>query len=167
MNTANFPPYFHPYIEKIPEGKDPFELLAINIKETIKAFAMVTDEQANGTYEEGKWSMKELLQHMIDSERIFCFRALAFARGDKASIPGYEQDDYASYSRANNRRLKDLLEELKLIRESTIILFKSFDQAMMNEVGNANGIDMTADKILYIIIGHELHHIDIIHQRYL
>ena len=84
MNITGFPKYFHQYIEKIPEGKDPFELLTVNLKNTIKTLAMVSDEEANNAYAKGKWSIKTVVQHLIDTERIFCFRALAFARGRRS-----------------------------------------------------------------------------------
>ncbi len=167
MNTTGFPEYFHAYIEKIPEGKDPFELLSINLKETIKTLAMVSDDQANRGYAEGKWSIKELIQHMIDTERIFCFRALAFARGEEAKIPGYDHEKYAAHSNSNARSLKSLLEEMRQVRAATISLFKSFSEEMLTREGNANGLPMTADKIKYILIGHELHHMSVIEQKYL
>lgn len=167
MNSENFPPYFRAYIEKIPEGRDPFELMEINLKETIKTLAMVSDDQANNAYAEGKWSIKEVVQHLIDTERIFCFRALAFARGETAKIPGYDHEQYAAASNANDRSLKSLLEEMRQVRAATISLFKSFTEEMLQKVGNANGLEMTADKIKYILIGHELHHMWVIEQKYL
>lgn len=167
MDTTGYPEYFHAYIEKIPEGRDPFELLTINLKSTIKTLAMVSDDQANNGYAPGKWSIKEMVQHIIDTERIFCFRALAFARGEEVKIPGYDHNQYAENSKANNRTLKSLLEELKLVRASTISLFKSFSEEMLASAGNANGKNMTAEQVLYILIGHELHHVWVLDQKYL
>ena len=167
MNSNGYPEFYQQYIERIPEGKDPFELLTINLKNTIKTLAMVSDDQANKGYAEGKWSIKEVVQHIIDTERIFCFRALAFARGEEAKIPGYDHNQYAANCQANNRSLKSLLEEMKLVRAATISLFKSFSDKMLGNVGNANGLEMTAGKILYIIIGHELHHVWVLDQKYL
>ena len=167
MDTTGYPEYFHSYIQKIPEEKDPFELLTINLKATIKTLAMVSDDQANNAYAEGKWSIKTVVQHLIDTERIFCYRALAFARGEKGKIPGYDHNEYAANCNANHRSLKSLLEEMKLVRAATISLFKSFSEEMLANVGNANGLEMTAGKILYILIGHELHHVWVLDQRYL
>jgi len=167
MDTSGFSEYFHQYIEKIPEDKDPFELLTINLKNTIKTLAMVSDDQANKGYAEGKWSIKEVVQHLIDTERIFCFRALAFARGEEGKIAGYDHEKYAANSAANERTLKSLLEEMKLVRAATISLFKSFSDEMLENVGNANGLEMTAGKIRYILIGHELHHVWVLDQKYL
>ncbi len=166
MNSASYPEYYRGYIEKIPEG-NPLELLMINLKETTKTLAMVSDDQANGAYEEGKWSIKDVVQHIIDTERIFCFRALAIARGEKGMIPGYDHNAYADNSMSNERTLKSLLEELKNVRISTIDLFKNFNQKMMQTEGNANGVPFIVEQFLYIIIGHEMHHRGVIEQKYL
>lgn len=166
MNPENYPAYFHPYIEKIPEG-DPLELLELGIKETIRTLAMVSEEQANQSYEEGKWSIKDLLQHLIDTERIFSYRALAISRGEFIKLPGYDHNVYAKEANANNRSLKGLLEEFKQLRASTIQLFSSFSDQMMQHEGNANDIKIKVEQIQYILIGHELHHVWVLNQKYL
>ena len=141
MNTKGYPPYFHSYIEKIPHG-EPLKLLEIGAKETLTTLAMVSEEQANSAYEPGKWSIKDLLQHLIDTERIFSYRALAIARGESTKLPGYDHDLYAKEANANHRSLKGLLEEFKQLRVSTIQLFSSFSDQTMQRKGNANGIDI-------------------------
>lgn len=166
MNADNYPEYFKAYIEKIPEG-DPIELLEYGIKETLKSLAMVSEDQAGSSYEEGKWTIKDLVQHMIDSERVFGFRAMSIARGEKGKILGYDHEAYAASASANHRSLKELLEELKRLRSVTVDLFKSFDDEMLQQKGNANGIEISAEQLMYITIGHELHHIHIINSRYL
>lgn len=166
MNSENYPPYFRPYIEKIPEGA-PLELLALNLKETLSTLAMVSDEQANQAYAPGKWSIKDLVQHLIDTERIFCYRALSIARGESSSLLGYDHDTYVVEAKANHRSLKSLLEELKNLRTATIDLFRSLSQEMLEKEGNANGLAMTPQKLQYILIGHELHHRSILVERYL
>ena len=167
MDSQAYPEFYQQYVDRIPEDKDPYELLSINLKNTIKTLAMVSDDQANKGYAEDKWSIKEVVQHLIDTERVFCFRALAFARGEGAKIPGFDQNLYAANCQANNRSLKSLLEEMKLVRAATISLFKSFSDAMLANVGNANGLEMTAGQILHIVIGHELHHVWVLDQKYL
>lgn len=167
MNPENYPAYYHEYIKKIPEGRDPFELFETNLKETIKTLAMVSDDQANKSYTAGKWSIKEVVQHLIDTERIFCFRALAFARGERSKISGYDHEVYTANSEANKRSLKSLLEEMREVRATTISLFKSFTEEMLQRVGNANNLEITPEKIKYILIGHELHHMWVIEQKYL
>lgn len=167
MDSSTYPEYYRQYIDRIPEDKDPFELFIINLKNTIKTLAMVSDDQANNGYAEGKWSIKEVVQHIIDTERIFCFRALVFARGEKVAIPGYDHNEYAANCNANKRTLKSLLEEMRQVRAATISMFRSFTHEMLQEVGNANEVEMTAEKVMYILIGHELHHMWVIDQKYL
>ena len=167
MDSKAYPEYYQQYIERIPEGKDPFELLIFTLKNTIKTLAMVSDEQANKGYSEGKWSIKEVVQHIIYTERIYAYRALSFTSGEKNAIRGYDHNEYAANSSANRRSLKDLLEELKRLRASTIDLFKSFSEEMIRSKGNANDLDMTAEQIMYILIGHEMHHMWVIEQKYL
>jgi len=166
MNSEHYPEYYKPYIEKIPAG-DPMYLLEEGNRESMRVLALISESQANYRYQEGKWSIKEIIQHLIDSERVFCFRAMSFARGEKQQLAGYDHDSYAQNSQADYRPLKDLLEEMQSCRKSTIHLFKSFAAHMMDEVGNANGLDISVAQILHVIIGHELHHIHVIQQKYL
>lgn len=166
MDVKNYPVYYQAYIEKVPQG-DPLLLLEAGVKESLRTLAMVSEEKANWAYAEGKWSIKDIIQHIIDTERILSFRALSFARGESSKINGYDHNSYVDEASANQRSLKDLLEELKRLRASTIDLFTSFTPEMLARKGNANGIDFIAEQFLYIILGHEIHHMDVIQQRYL
>ena len=166
MDIQTFPVYYQSYIKKVPKG-DPLDLLDLGVKETIKTMVMVTEEKANWAYAEGKWSIKDIVQHLIDTERIMSFRALSFARGEANKISGYDHDAYVTAAVANGRTLKKLLEELKRLRMSTIDLFKSFTPEMLENKGNANGVDFTAGQFIYILIGHEIHHMEVVVQRYL
>ena len=134
---------FHELINSIPEGKFGF------------------------AYAEGKWTLAELLMHIIDAERVFQYRALRFARNDKTPLAGFDQDDYIPECNAGGRSKKDLLEEYAAVRESTIKLFQSFDDEMLKRVGNASGSDMSARAMGFIICGHQAHHLKIIKERYL
>lgn len=166
MDSKAYPEYYQSYIERIPEG-DAFSLLELGLKETLKSLVMVSEEKANEAYAEGKWSIKEVIQHIIDTERIYAFRALSFARGENNAIRGYDHNEYAAASNANRRSLKELLEELKRLRASTVDLFKSFSDDMLQAKGNTNDLEMTAEQIMYILIGHELHHVWVLEQKYL
>jgi uncharacterized damage-inducible protein DinB len=166
MDIKTFPVYYQTYIEKVPKG-DPILLLEMGVKETIKTLVMVTEEKANWAYAEGKWSIKDIVQHIIDTERIFSYRALCFARGEVNSINGYDHNAYVDAGAANDRSLKDLLEELKRLRLSTIDLFKSFSKEMLAKKGNANGTDLTTEQVLFILLGHEIHHMEVVQERYL
>jgi len=166
MNSENYPPYFHQYIEKVPAG-DPLALLAEGMKESLRTLVLINDDQANHRYEAGKWSIKEIVQHLIDTERIFCYRALSFARGEQKSLAAYDHEDYVQHSNADYRGLKDLLEEWRTLRKSTVQMFRSFSKNMMEHEGNANGLKIRVEQLMYVIIGHELHHIQVINTKYL
>lgn len=118
-------------------------------------------------YAEGKWTIKEILGHLIDDERIYSYRALRFARNDSTELPGFDQERYAEYSDANNREINDLLDEFTLVRQSTIALFKSLDDAAFMRSGVADGKRVTVRALSYHIAGHELRHMNIIRERYL
>ena len=117
-------------------------------------------------YEEGKWSIKQMLVHIIDSERIFAYRALAFARNDKTSLPGFEQNDYVDASFADDRKLYQILEEFGNVRASTIDLFSGFNEEVLLREGTCNGYAMSVNTLGYLIIGHEAHHRRILKERY-
>lgn len=130
-------------------------------------FGSIPSEKHEYRYAEGKWTAKEMIQHLLDTERIFAYRALSFAREDKTNLPGFEHNDYIEPSRANGRSVEDLLLEYKALRVSTMSLFKSFDKEMLSQIGNANNNALSVRAIGFIIIGHETHHCNIFRERYL
>ena len=121
----------------------------------------------NYKYAKDKWSIKELLLHIIDTERVFAYRALRFAREDKTDLPGFEQDDYVITSDANTRSKASLLNEYNFQRASTIALFSSFNDSMLMKIGMAGGNPMSVRAIGFITSGHEVHHCNILRERYL
>jgi len=118
-------------------------------------------------YTDGKWSVAEVLVHLMDTERIFQYRALRFARNDKTELKGFEQDDYIPESEANGRDKEDVLREFLAIRNSSIALFKSFHEEQLKRSGKANGATMSVRALGCIICGHQAHHFNILKQRYL
>lgn len=166
METQSFPVYYHSYIEKVPEG-ELIELFDFSLKESLRSLVMIDDEKGNYAFAEGKWTIKDILQHLIDTERIFCYRALAFARGDQTNIPGYDHNAYVESAQANQRSMKSLLEELKRLRASTIDLFSNLSEDQMKLKGTANGQELSVKQLAYVIIGHEMHHLSVINQKYL
>lgn len=166
IDLQTYPVYYHSYIEKVPKG-EPLELLDFVLKESLKTLVMISEDKGSYRYAEGKWSIKDILQHLIDTERIFCFRALSFARGEQKEIFGYDHDAYVENAKADLRTVKSLLEELRRVRQSTIDLFQSFSDEMMFKKGKANGVELSVAQILYIILGHEIHHIGVIEEKYL
>ena len=163
---STFPAYFKKYIDQVDEDilKEAFK----SQQETIDSFFdAIPEEKTNAGYAPGKWSLKELLQHVIDTERIFNYRSLAFARKETASLPGFEENDYAANSNANERSWKSLCEELKVIRKSTELLFNSFSDEALQSSGLANNKPTTVLAMGFITIGHLYHHKNIVEERYL
>lgn len=130
-------------------------------------FDELTEEQWDHRYAPGKWSIKEVVQHVIDAERIFTYRALCFARGEQQNLPPFEEDDYVANSRADARTGKQIAEEFSLVRQSTIALFSSFDAVALAAEGVANNTQVSVTEIGYIQAGHSLHHLKVIRERYL
>lgn len=167
LKSHNFAEYFKHYTSLVDTSIDIDEILNEVHRETIELLDLVTEVQGGYAYEQGKWTIKELLVHMIDTERIFCNRALRFARNDKTDLPGFDHDIYVSHSNANERNLADIMNEFDLVRAATIALFKGFSTEMLNQKGTANDNPLTVMAIGYIIAGHERHHVNILKERYL
>jgi uncharacterized damage-inducible protein DinB len=164
---GEYAPYAIMYIGLLPDDGLVLKHLRDNLEATKKFILALPAEKLAYRYAEGKWTIKEILVHISDDERIYAYRALRFARNEKTELPGFEQDDYARYSRANERDLDDILEELTTVRNATISLFNSFDNDALTRAGVANGHVMSVRAAAYHIAGHELHHINIIKERYL
>jgi uncharacterized damage-inducible protein DinB len=124
-------------------------------------------EKEEYAYAEGKWTVKEVVNHMIDTERIFAFRLLAFARGEKQGLPGFEQDDYVQQSFANERMLHDLADEFRAVRESSLYLVSNLNEQQLANIGTSNNHPLSARALVYMMAGHELHHIKILKEKYL
>ncbi len=133
----------------------------------VRLLREVPKEKHGYRYDVGKWSIKEIVGHLIDCERVFAYRALAFARGDKSSLPGFDENEYAKRSNAHHRGMEDLLEEFISVRVATHHMFESFDESMLKMVGNANGQEMSVRAIYLITYGHAMHHMAVIKERYL
>lgn len=165
-NADEYHPYFEQYVQKC-KDEDVLAALAKGIEEVNELFASLTEEQLKSAYAEGKWTIKEVLQHLMDSERIFCYRALRFARNDNANLLGFEQDDYVPYSGANERNSMEMLQEYNAIRQATITLFKNFTDEMLVRIGIASNNKISVRALVYVTAGHEKHHLNVINERYL
>ncbi len=163
---GDFLPYAASYIDLVPVGADPREALRAQPQQIHAVFASLSEAQAEKAYAPGKWTLKEMLLHQIDSERVFAYRAMRFARGDGQNLPGFEQDDYVAHSGANARSIASLLAEYDATRAATLALFESFTEEQLNRGGTANGGPATVRALLYIVPGHEQHHLNIIRERY-
>lgn len=163
--ATEYAPYYGTYISLIKE--DIFDALANQIKNTQDLISTIPEEKGTFAYDEGKWSIKELIGHIIDTERIMAYRALRFARNDLISIEGFEQNQYIENADFNACTLSDLSNEFKLIREANILMFKNLPSEAWNRKGIASENPVTVRALAYIIAGHELHHINILKERYL
>lgn len=160
------PPFYKRYAEHVKDVEID-EALRYSIEKMLQTVNGIPEARGNHKYQPDKWSIKELLCHVIDTERIFSYRALCFARNDKTSLPGFEENDYAPEANANARSLKQIADEMKNVRASSIDLYKSFTDEMIDRIGNANGLEISVKNQLYLIAGHMLHHRQILMERYL
>lgn len=135
-------------------------------KDVTELLQSLDDEQALYRYAEGKWTIKETVGHMIDTERIMNFRALTFARKDTHQLPGFNQDDYVTAANFNETPLDDLMQQYRGVRSATLQLFSSFDDEMLMATGMASGSEFTVRALGYIIAGHEIHHLEILRKKY-
>jgi len=163
---ADFQKYIQRYLDLVPSG-DWVKELQTSGEKTVALYSKLSEERSHFAYAEGKWTLKELLLHLSDTERIFQYRILAIGRGDKNELPGFDEELYASQSFANERHLDSLLEEYQLLRKSSQILLETMKTSALNTVGTANGNQISAETIGKLIIGHNLHHLNIIEERYL
>lgn len=163
---ADFATYFKNYIAMVEED-EVLKALKKSTKQFKKLLQQINEENAHYRYAEDKWSIKEMILHIIDTERIFNYRALCFARNEQQALPGFNHDEYVKYSNADNRTLKSLRKEFFAVRKATYLLFKSFDEAMLQKEGVMNGNKLSVLGIGFVIAGHQQHHINVLNEKYL
>ena len=151
--------FYKNYIARVPDGPV-LDFLAQQLAEYKQLLADVADEAATAAPSPGKWSIKQVLGHLCDAERVQAYRALRFARGDAKELPGFEQDDYVREAHSNSRSLDDLLTEFESIRKATIALFGSLPSEAEKRSGVANGNPVTVRAMAYIAAGHAQHHLE-------
>ena len=164
LNTI--PKFYRNYIQSVLDA-DYLDLLGTVYADAIAILDDISEKKANYAYAEGKWSIKDILQHIIDSERIFTYRMVAISRGEKQAISGYDHNEYVSCAKAKNRSFASLLKEYKNLHQSTNDLIASFSNEMLQMTGNANGSNIKVIDLIYINGGHQKHHIKILKERYL
>lgn len=163
---GDYAPYYEHYINLV-FGDNLLEAFEIADPPLFRYLESIPTEKGDYAYGDGKWTIKQLIQHMIDTERIFAYRALSFARGEKVSLPGFAENDYAQRGHAQHRELPEMVAEFKLLRQSTVNLFKGFTEDDLNATGTASNNKITVLALGYIIIGHASHHVNILKERYL
>jgi len=167
LQPNEFNPFYGGYIDKVSktqELKSGFELAKTNI---INFFKSIPEDKLEYRYAAGKWTIKEVFQHIIDNERIMMYRCFRIARRDKTALAGYEQDDYILPSKANEKSLETLIEEYKIVREHSINLLHSLSAEDLEFIGVSSGNNMSARATAFITLGHEIWHVDIIKLKYL
>jgi uncharacterized damage-inducible protein DinB len=158
--------FYKSYIQVL-EDVELIEELEICLHEFIKFVQNIPMDKFDYQYSEGKWTIKEIIQHLIDSERVFSYRALRISRNDKTPLPGFDENDYVANSNGKERSLKSLLTEMAVVRQATLSLFNSFSQEQLTKIGIASNKEVSVRAIGFIIIGHQKHHQKVFLERYL
>jgi hypothetical protein len=158
--------YYQRYVDKIP-ACDISDYLSKQVDAFTGFLAALPDTKHEYRYAEDKWTIKQVFQHVIDTERIFAYRLLCIARNDKAAFPGFDENTYAEQAKVDGRLLIDMLEEFNVVRKATVYLINSFKEEEMLRIGEASNYAISARALAYIIAGHVEHHTDILKERYL
>ncbi|MEP6949083.1 MAG: DinB family protein [Ginsengibacter sp.] len=166
-NKDEYPPYAEMYMRLVPEDGLVLRHLETNGILLKKLFLSIPTEKLLYRYSPDKWTLKEILVHLVDDERIYTYRALRFARNDNTELPGFNQDDFARFSGANERDLHNILEEYDAVRKASITLFNGLPDEALTRVGRTNESMVSVRALAYHITGHELHHLNIIKEKYL
>lgn len=167
LKPDEFAGHFATYINQVSSEYVLIEELEISVHRLIKFVQNIPLDKFDYRYAEGKWTIKDILQHLIDAERIFAYRALRFARNDKTALSGFEENDYVDEAYANKRSIQDLLTELAVVRQATLSLFKSFSEEALLRKGIASNNPISVRALGFVIIGHQNHHQRVFEERYL
>ena len=164
-NIDKVPSFYKRYIEVI-ESENIVENLEQGKSDLLAIYENLSEEDADYAYQMDKWTLKQMLMHLIDTERVMAYRALRFARNDKTALAGFDQDDFVDSIDPSDYPLADLIKEYKAVRQATICLFKNMPVANLSKVGTASGYPMDVVTLAFIIPGHERHHLGVIRERY-
>jgi uncharacterized damage-inducible protein DinB len=165
-DLSRIPSYYHTYINQV-EQHELIPALREQGKILVDFLQQLPAEKVDYRYAEGKWTIKEVLQHILDAERIFAYRALCMARKDSTPLPSFDENSYADNAKADKRNWKEMIEEFSLLRRTTEIFFASLDTEQLETAGTASGKSMYVRGIGFIIVGHANHHLRIFRERYL
>lgn len=165
-DKAEYNPYYHTYISLV-VSQDVIPFLEKQREEFVGILEVLSIDQQNYSYEEGKWTIKELLRHIIDAERIFAYRAMSIARNDKSAFPGMDQNEYMSACDDRNNSFEALIKEFDLLRQGNIQMFTNLPVDSFEIMGVASDSEISVRALLYIIVGHLEHHKTIMNDRYL
>jgi len=163
---TEYAPYYQSYVDQVSEN-DIMAVLRSELDDLDVLLGRVPAEKETYAYAEGKWTIREIVGHLIDSERVFGYRALCIARGEKQNLPGFDQNDYMQTAPYNQIELEDLLSEMRLVRLSNVAMFRSLNEEAWNRTGIANANEVTVRALAFIMGGHVRHHMNVLKQRYL
>lgn len=166
LNLGTIPPFYRGYV-KLVEHPDVLQALRISGYRAMEVVHSAPEAKRDFRYAEGKWSVREVLCHMMDAERVFGYRALRFARNDKTALSGFDEKEYALHLNADGRNLKQIGDEMQHLRTTSVDLFESFTEEMLKRKGTANQNELSVIALGFIIAGHETHHCKILRERYL
>src|SRR5262245_34923436 len=164
--AGEFAPSYAGYIAEIPAGGNPLELLASQIESVPGLLATVPESRATYRYAPEKWSIKEVLGHLCDSERVFAYRLMRIARGDTTPLPGFEEEAFVRGAEFDARPLADILAEWTAVRRATLMLARGLGDNVWGRLGEANDTPVSARALLYITVGHTHHHVSVLRSRY-
>ena len=165
-NESEYHPYYLRYIELVPDGYI-LDILEYQLLTLVEIFSTINEKKALFRYEQNKWSIKELLGHLVDTERVFLYRALCISRKDDKVLPGFDQNSYVQNAYFDQQPLNDLLEQFEITRTGFIKFLKSLKPEQWNHIGNSNGKKISVRSIAYITAGHVIHHLGVLKDRYL
>ena len=163
---TDYAPFYANYVSLVPDD-DVLSLIEQQSSETQRLISSLDDSRSLYRYAEGKWSVKEVIGHMTDAERVFGYRALCIARGDQNSLPGFDENAYMENANFDAWRLGELAEAYALVRRANIVMFRNFDEEAWNRRGTANNSPITVRALAFILAGHERHHLKVLRERYL
>jgi hypothetical protein len=164
--AGEYAPYYDKYLTQVTEAS-PVQALENQLEDMKPLLQSLTETQGGHRYAPGKWTIKQVLGHLIDCERVFAYRALRFARADRTELPGFEENDYAENGGYDRRPLKEIADELLAVRQANLALFRGLDDAAWTRSGIANGSEMSVRAVAFVIAGHGRHHVKLLRERYL
>ena len=165
--TAGFPSFYQAYMDCVPNDGDLLQHLKDIQTETEELICSLTEEKLLFRYQAGKWSIKDIILHLADCERVITYRALRIGRGDKTDLPGFDENLLVSNAHADNRKINTILKELSALRDATLVFIETLDEEFLERTGTANGYSISARLLVNHIYGHHRHHLNIIKERYL
>ena len=165
-NETEYAPYYQSYIDQVSES-DILPVMRSQMDELDVLLGRVEPHQETYRYAEGKWSIREIVGHLIDGERVFGYRAFCIARGEQQNLPGFDQDDYMLTSHYDQAELEDLISELRLIRLGNIAMLRTLDEEAWSRIGVANNNSVSVRALVFVMAGHVRHHMNVLRERYL